>query len=316
MKRLLSAIVVVAIFFSIAATALAAEEHMDTVNDLFAIYNEAQLDDYSLLQKEYLEAAGKLADAEKLINDAEMHNALLDAAIQWQTDEKNRISKEIKELSKHSLELSKQISASFDADWETLVQLDKAYKMNLSKMNQLLGEYDKFSLSEKRIADYDTLDELTAEVSELQQTYKEASDVKVLGDVYNVVYPLGKASVMTSGYGNRIDPISGVSVSYHGGIDLRANVGTDVLALFNGTVIGTGYTTAGGYYVNIDHGNGVRSYYCHLNEILCEKGQQVSQYDVIARSGNTGTRTTGPHLHLALYINGNPVNPEILFKEG
>lgn len=315
MRRVISVIAVIVVLACITITAYASDEGMDTVNDLFAIYNEAQLDDYSLLQQEYLEAVGKLQDAEKLVSDAEVHNKLLDAALQWQKDEKNRISKEIKALSKHSLEISTQISEAFESDWDTLVQLDKAYKMNIEKMNQLLKEYDKYSLSEKRIADYDTLDALTAEVSGLQKIYKDASDVKVLGNVYNVKYPVGKDTIMTSGYGNRIDPISGVSVSFHGGIDLRAGVGTNVLSLFNGNIIGTGYTTAGGYYVTVDHGNGVRSYYCHLSEILCEEGQYVNQYDVIALSGNTGTRTTGPHLHLALYINGNPVNPEILFSK-
>lgn len=315
MKRFLSVICILMLCLCRTMTVFADEPAMDTVNDLFELYNEAQLDDANALKDEYLAMLGRLADAERDIAEAEAYNTLIDEAQKWQAEEKNKISKELKELSQHGREISAQVAESFDGEWDKLLQLDKAYKMNVSKMNQLLVEYDKYSLTAKKIADYDTLDELSAEIAELQKVYKTASSVKVLGDVYHVKYPLGKETVMTSRYGNRVDPITGAAVSFHGGIDLRAAMGTEVLSVFNGVVMGTGYTTTGGYYVNIDHGNGVRSFYCHLSEILCQKGQAVSQYDVIALSGNTGTRTTGPHLHFALYINGNSVNPEVLYNE-
>lgn len=313
--RVLSAIFVLILPALIVCRQVVADEkHMDDANDLFTLYNEAQVDDYNVLQQEYLNTISQYEKAEMEAKLNEVHNGLIDAAVEWQTQEKNRISKEIRELSKQNVEISKQISADFNGDWNNLVRLDKAYKINLSKMDKLLEDYDKFSLTEKRMTDYDTLDALSKELDELQKTYKEASNVKILGDVYNVIYPLAKETKMTSGFGNRIDPITGASISFHSGIDLRASVGTEVLSLFNGKVIDTGFTATGGNYVSIDHGNGIRSYYCHLSEILCEKGQEVNQYDVIALSGNTGSRTTGPHLHLALYINGNAVNPEILFN--
>lgn len=312
----ISAILILLLPIAIISNQVVADEkHMDDANDLFSIYNEAKIDDYNVLQQEYINTLNQLEKAEAEAKLNEVHNGLIDAAIEWQTQEKNKISKEIKELSKQNIEISKQISDEFESDWYELVKLDKLYKMNLSKMDKLLRDYDKFSLTEKRMTDYDTLDELSKEVDELQKTYKEASNVKILGDVYTVVYPLAKETKMTSGFGNRIDPITGASISFHSGIDLRASVGTEVLSLFNGKIIDTGFTATGGNYVSIDHGNGIRSYYCHLSEILCEKGQVVNQYDVIALSGNTGSRTTGPHLHLALYINGNAVNPEILFNE-
>lgn len=314
MRKHLPAVVMLFVCVTTVLTGQASELVMETVNDLFDIYNEAQLEDANALQREYMAMLDKLADVEKGIADVESYNILMDEAQRWQAEQKGRVSNEISTLAIHSQEIREQIGDEFYGDWDRLVQLDKAYSMNISKMNQLLKEYDRYTVTGKKVADYDALDELSAEIAELQKVYQTTATVKVLGKVHGVQYPLNKETLMTSGYGSRVDPITGAAVSFHSGIDLRAATGTEVLAVFNGVVMSTGYTATGGYYVNIDHGNGVRSFYCHLSEILCDEGQTVNQYDVVALSGNTGTRTTGPHLHFALYINGNSVNPETLYN--
>ena len=61
-------------------------------------------------------------------------------------------------------------------------------------------------------------------------------------------------------------------------------------------------------------GDNIKYFICHCSEIYVTVGQQVNQYDIIASSGNTGSRTTGPHLHLALYINGVTYDVSKLFK--
>jgi murein DD-endopeptidase MepM/ murein hydrolase activator NlpD len=86
----------------------------------------------------------------------------------------------------------------------------------------------------------------------------------------------------------------------HGGLDLRAPVGTPVKAMCAGTVVLTGFHYFSGGAVYVDHGGGVLSAYFHLSKIEVKKGQKVNAGDVLALSGATG-RVTGPHLHLSLY---------------
>ena len=116
---------------------------------------------------------------------------------------------------------------------------------------------------------------------------------------------------------NYIKPISGGSFSsgfemrwgvMHTGVDWACPQGTPVMAAANGTVIRAGWYSGYGNCVDISHGNGVVTRYGHLSKILVSVGQSVSQYGVIANSGNTGD-STGPHLHFEIIMNGTAVNP-------
>lgn len=94
----------------------------------------------------------------------------------------------------------------------------------------------------------------------------------------------------------------------HSGIDWSCPQGTPVMATASGTVVRAGWYSGYGYCVDIQHANGVMSRYGHLSSIKVSVGQSVSQYDVVAYSGNTGD-STGPHLHFEIRINGTAVNP-------
>lgn len=292
-----------------------AEEKAETVNDLFKLYNEAELEDSNEAKQAYLNAVEIYNNEQSFIENQEIFNEIIEDAELWRESELQKIDDEVSELLISNSDLLSRIEYDIDLDWKLLDMYDREYKSNVEHIISLLSQKDKYTVAAKQIIDYGTLDELGKEIEELQTTYEASTNVGILGDVSNVKYPLGKPTVVTSPYGNRVDPITGKSITFHSGMDLRAAIGTPVLSLFNGTVIDTGYGAAGGYYVNIDHGNGVRTYYCHLSEIKVEKGQKLKQYDVIALSGNTGSRTTGPHLHFGVYINGNSVDPGVLFKE-
>ncbi|MGO4621213.1 M23 family metallopeptidase [Ensifer sp. 2YAB10] len=115
------------------------------------------------------------------------------------------------------------------------------------------------------------------------------------------------ASDITSDFGNRLDPFLG-RLALHAGIDFRATVGTRIRAAAPGTVTNAGLTGGYGNMVEIDHGNGVSSRYAHLSAVLVKVGDQVKEGEVIAKSGNTG-RSTGPHLHYEVRLNGEAVDP-------
>lgn len=94
----------------------------------------------------------------------------------------------------------------------------------------------------------------------------------------------------------------------HKGVDIGVPVGTQAIAVKDGTVVEATFTSDYGYYVTIDHGNGVKTRYAHNSKNLVSVGQKVTAGQVIVLTGNTG-RSTGPHLHFEVIINGTRVNP-------
>lgn len=96
---------------------------------------------------------------------------------------------------------------------------------------------------------------------------------------------------------------------YHGGIDFPVSTGSNVYAAASGTVILVKYLNSSyGYYIMVDHGNGLSTLYAHNSQLLVSVGQSVSRGEVIAYSGSTGN-SSGPHCHFEVRVNGNRVNP-------
>ena len=117
--------------------------------------------------------------------------------------------------------------------------------------------------------------------------------------------PVPGYSYISSGYGNRT--LNG-RYEFHGGIDIPAPMGTNVVAAESGVVISSGWQDGYGYTVVIGHGNGMSTLYAHNSTNLVSSGQEVSRGQVIALVGSTGY-STGPHVHFEVRINGSHVNP-------
>jgi len=115
------------------------------------------------------------------------------------------------------------------------------------------------------------------------------------------------SGIITSPFGYRKSPFTGKK-SFHSGLDISNRKGTKIVSSATGKVIFTGKKTSYGNVVIIDHGYGKATKYAHLREILVHKGQQIKRGEAIATLGNTG-RSTGPHLHYEVLVNGTPVNP-------
>lgn len=127
-----------------------------------------------------------------------------------------------------------------------------------------------------------------------------------LGLAETVTPVLGR---MTSPYGYRDDPITSGEDEFHVGVDLSAEIGTPVLSFAAGTVDFIGESSGYGLYIQIDHGNGITTFYCHCSQLCVQKGMQVSAGQMIAKTGDTGN-TTGPHLHMEMRRHGILLNPE------
>jgi len=118
---------------------------------------------------------------------------------------------------------------------------------------------------------------------------------------------------VTSDFGPRIDPIT-AERKMHEGLDIATPIGQPVYAPSDGTVVFVGVEGGYGKMLVIDHGYGVKTRYGHLSEILVHLGDRVGRGDKVALVGNTG-RSTGPHLHYEVRVNGIPENPRKFILE-
>lgn len=112
---------------------------------------------------------------------------------------------------------------------------------------------------------------------------------------------------VTSAFGERVSPFTGFP-QMHGGLDIANRVGTPVIAPADGIVVRADADTGLGKTVAISHGYGIKTTYGHLSEIKVRTGQKVKRGTEIGTMGNTG-RSTGPHLHYSVSLNGVTVNP-------
>ena len=118
---------------------------------------------------------------------------------------------------------------------------------------------------------------------------------------------------VTSDFGIRLDPYTAERVM-HKGLDIANSFGAPVMAPADGVVIFAG--TEGGYgkVVVIDHGYGVKTRFGHLSKLEVKTGDRVKRGQVVGAVGNTG-RSTGPHLHYEVRVNGIPENPRKFILE-
>jgi murein DD-endopeptidase MepM/ murein hydrolase activator NlpD len=96
--------------------------------------------------------------------------------------------------------------------------------------------------------------------------------------------------------------------SFHWGIDITGRRGTPIRAVAAGQVISAGWSGTYGYRVQVQHKSGISTLYAHASKLNVAKGDQVSQGDIIAYVGSTG-KSSGPHLHFEVRVNGRHVNP-------
>lgn len=118
---------------------------------------------------------------------------------------------------------------------------------------------------------------------------------------------------VTSGYGQRVNPLDG-KPQFHQGIDFRASAGTPVLAPAAGRVVTVRTDTWNGLYMEIDHGGGYVTRYTHLKRLTIKDNATVSAGQQIAEVGESG-KATGPHLHFAVYKDGQPVDPATVLPQ-
>jgi murein DD-endopeptidase MepM/ murein hydrolase activator NlpD len=117
---------------------------------------------------------------------------------------------------------------------------------------------------------------------------------------------------LTSGYGYRRSPFDG-GLKRHTGLDLSAPIGRQIRAPAPGIVTSAGWNEGYGRMVMIDHGYGVMSRYAHMGVVLVKAGEEIKKGQALGGVGMTG-RTTGPHLHYEIQVDGNFVDPMVFLR--
>ncbi len=154
------------------------------------------------------------------------------------------------------------------------------------------------------------VDRLQTELSSREQQLGVLENLILTRNLNKEVYPAGspvKTGWISSYFGDRSDPFTGFT-EFHKGVDIAGPAGTHVDAVAAGLVTWAGPRSGYGNMVQINHGNGLSTRYCHNEKLLVKVGDMVHKGEEIALMGSTG-RSTGPHLHFEVLKNGAAVNP-------
>lgn len=129
-----------------------------------------------------------------------------------------------------------------------------------------------------------------------------------------VLLPIVGEAEITSGFGTRVDPFLR-QLAFHSGVDLRGDTGDPVRAAAGGIVVFASQHPAYGMMVEIDHGNGHATRYAHLSAVLVKEGAALKAGALLGKIGSTG-RSTAPHLHFEVRVNGDAVDPRRYLRAG
>lgn len=253
----------------------------------------------------------------KMLDDYEAIKAEL-----AETKEKKRAKKDKLEAVKNTLSFEKKsVDQLLDKKQDQLEQYNSLISRSESELDSYNSEIKKKSEEVERLLAQQrkqiAQEEAAAAAAAAAAAGKSSTDGGTAADnqapagqtasASGFVWPLAAAGRISCGFGPRRSPTAGAS-TYHKGIDIAVPTGTAVRASKAGKVVTATYSSSAGNYVALYHGGGVYTYYMHCSSLSVSVGDQVAQGQTIALSGSTGI-STGPHLHFAVNIGGQYVNP-------
>ena len=154
-----------------------------------------------------------------------------------------------------------------------------------------------------------SLEEMSSRLSQLTEKSRQLTGIfekqRSLLATTPSVWPV--RGYLSAGFGNRKDPFTGLP-DFHPGLDISAPLGTKILAPADGTVIFVGVKGGYGNAVTVDHGRGIMTHYGHMDAFNVRVGQSVRRGSILGFVGSTG-RSTAPHLHYEVWLNGSNQNP-------
>ena len=228
------------------------------------------------------------------------------------------LQKEYLALCKESLELEKitldESKAALEEEKNGLAVIRQ------QKAEDLAAFEDNISITQAQLKEleadlkYQTnlIASLEKEITDEQKKILAENNMQLGYGSDGFAWPAPNCKIVTSPFGWRTDPFTGLK-AYHNGIDLAASTrgetdGTPIVAAYDGIVGQADYNSSMGNYIYIEHGDGLRTIYLHASKLYVSKNDVVKKGDVIAAVGTTG-RSTAPHLHFSVRLNGEYVSP-------
>lgn len=233
-------------------------------------YDNQQLEEF-MLNRQYIEIC-----EEELLQD----KALLDEAREIVLEEEAMIQEMI-------------------ADKEATI---REYDSDIANKANIIAEYEADIKERDEI-----IEALEAAIAEERKRILEQNGMVLNYDGGVFKFPLASYTRISSPFGYRDDPILGVQ-KYHNGVDFASPSGTAIYAAYDGVVVAAAYSSSMGNYVMIDHGSNLYTIYMHASKLYVSKDDVVARGTTIAAVGSTG-RSTGPHLHFSVRLNGEYVSP-------
>ncbi|MCD6326949.1 M23 family metallopeptidase [bacterium] len=253
-----------------------------------------------LLVKEHLAARSEIASMKEQV--AKMKEAVLTS------EQARQLVQDMQNLKNRISDVGEKAGRI-----ETMVGLDGELAVGGPDTGRRSGAFSRFYKGEQKAL----LDELSVEMGMLDATLDE-QDVraeallsylgrhrKLLNSMPSIT-PI-EGGWMSSAFGTRLDPFTHKR-TFHHGVDIACPKGTPIHATADGIVTKVKWCSGWGHAIEIDHGNGFSTWYAHCHKIIAQRGDHLKRGDVIALVGSTG-RSTGPHLHYEVRINGKPQNP-------
>ncbi len=237
-------------------------------------------------------------DSELLLFDS--HNFKLNQIINKKSQLIENISKELVEIEKDSGVENTDQAASLEERLRLLAGFYGRKEVEYSEIGDRVQQIEGIiGLTEEDMSEADL-------VARVEFAGLTASHKKILYDSIPNGFPT-QVDVITSKFGSRIHPITKIK-SFHKGVDLRAEIGDEVISTADGIVREAGYSELSGRRVVIQHNFGFETRYSHLDQVDVAPGDIVHKGDLIGLSGKTG-RVDAPHLHYEIRYLGKSVNP-------
>lgn len=215
-------------------------------------------------------------------------------------------AKELLDAEKAGVEAEEAAMEELIAEKEATIV---AYQTDINNKEQAIADYEADIAAQNEI-----IEALEAAVAAERKRILEESGIVLTYDGGKFKMPIATYTRVSSPYGWRMHPTLGVE-KYHNGIDLAAPTGTAIYAAYDGIVVASAYSSSMGNYVMIDHGSGLYTIYMHASKLYVSEDDVVVRGEKIAAVGSTG-RSTGPHLHFGVRLDGAYVNPSnyVTFK--
>lgn len=259
----------------------------------------------------YLELLFSSKSFGEILNKADYIEQL--AAYDKEKLDEYALNSQMIQLYKEELETEKEIldeaKAAVDSEQAALTSLigekEKqitAYQSDISNKEAAIEEYEADIREQNEV-----ISALEKAVAEEKARLLAENSTVITYDGGVFAWPAPSWTKLSDDYGNRMHPTLGVQ-KFHNGIDLAAPSGSDILAAYDGNVVASDYSSSMGNYIMIDHGNDLYTIYMHASALYVSKGTAVTKGQKIAAVGSTG-RSTGPHLHFGVRLNGSYVSP-------